>query len=117
MINIIICDDNDSFTYNIRKLIKENINFEYKVLSYENYTREFVSYIETNSTAYILKSYYNDNLLNAINTAYNSLMMKADLQNNDMGEIAICESKVDYRIKFKDIVYCEKITGGKNGQI
>lgn len=168
MINIVICDDDKSFIANIKKMLKENINFEYNISSYENYTKEFVSYLETNKTptiyildidlknkkinglyiarkirqlrnyndevifftsyekyikylinslinpiAYILKSCYDDNLINAINTAYNSLMIRNDFYSNDTGEITICEFKVDYRIKFKDILYLEKIKGYK----
>ena len=56
MINIVICDDDKSFTANIKKKLKENINFEYNIFSYENYTKEFLSYIKSNkvSTIYIL---------------------------------------------------------------
>lgn len=165
MINIVICDDDKSFTANIKKKLKENINFEYNIFSYENYTKEFLSYIKSNKvstiyildidlknkdtnglyiarkirqlrnysdeiifftsyekyikylinslinpTAYILKSCYDDdNLVNAVNTAYNFIIMRNDPSNNDTGEIAICESKVDYRIKFKEIIYIEKL--------
>jgi DNA-binding LytR/AlgR family response regulator len=169
MINIVICDDDKSFTANIKKKLKENINFEYNIFSYENYTKEFLSYIKSNKvstiyildidlknkdtnglyiarkirqlrnysdeiifftsyekyikylinslinpTAYILKSCYDDdNLVNAVNTAYNFIIMRNDSSNNDTGEIAICESKVDYRIKFKEIIYIEKVRGYK----
>lgn len=168
MINIVICDDDKSFIFNIKNILKGNINFEYNLLSYENYSEKFISYIKTNKiptiyildidlkskdinglyiarkirqlrnyydevifftshekyirnlinslinpTAYILKSCYDDNLINAINTAYNSLIMKNDFNSNDMGEMAICEFKVDYRIRFKDILYIEKVKGYK----
>ncbi len=168
MINIVICDDNRSFISNIKKLLKENIKFEFNSFSFENYTEEFAKYIATNKIptiyildidlknkdingiyiarkirqlrnyndevifftsyekfikylinsivnpiAYVIKSHYSDNLINAINVAYNSLIMKNDSQSNDTGEIAICESKVDYRIRFKDIMYIEKTKGYK----
>lgn len=168
MINIVIFDDDKSFFANIKKVLKRNINFEYNLFFYENYSEEFISYIETNEistiyildidlkskdinglyiarkirqlrnyydevifftsyekyirnlinslinpTAYILKSSYNDNLINAINTAYNSLIMKNDSNSNDKGEMAICESKVDYRLRFKDIIFIEKVKGYK----
>lgn len=169
MINIVICDDDKSFTANVKKKLKENIKFECSVFYYENYTDEFVNYIKTNKvstiyildidlknknvnglyiarkirqlrnyndeiifltsyekyikclinslinpTAYILKSCYDDNnLINALKAAYNFIMMRNDPNNNDTGEIVICESKVDYRIKFKEIIYIEKMRGYK----
>lgn len=45
-----------ALTTNVKKKLKENINFECNIFSYENYTKEFVSYIKTNKvpTIYIL---------------------------------------------------------------
>lgn len=39
----------------------------------------------------------------------NGINDKNDFDDNDIRELAICESKVDYRIKLKDIVYIENV--------
>jgi len=99
----------------IARKIRQLRNYHDEIIfftSHEKYIKNLINSL-INPTAYILKSYYDDNLINAINTAYNSLMMRNDFNNNDNGEIAICESKIDYRIKFNDIVYIEKIKGHK----
>lgn len=99
----------------IARKIRQLRNYNDEIIfftCYEKYIQNLINSL-IYPTAYILKSNYYDNLIKAINTAYNSLLIRNDFNSNDTGEIAICESKIDYRIKFKDIIYIEKIKGCK----
>lgn len=99
----------------IAKKIRQMRNYNDEIIfftSYEKYMHNLIGSL-IKPVTYIIKSYYANNLIPAINTASGFLEMGNKYEDNDYGEIVICEFKVDYRIKFKDIICIEKIKSDK----
>lgn len=99
----------------IAKKIRQMRNYNDEIIfftSYDKYIHNLIGSL-IRPVSYIIKSCYGNNLIEAINTASSFIELINKDKDNDTGEIAICEFKVDYRLKFKDILYIEKIKGNK----
>lgn len=107
----------DENGFYIAKKIRQMRNYNDEIIfftSYDKYIHNLIGSL-IRPVSYIIKSCYDNNLIEAINMAssFIELRNKDKDKDNDTGEIAICEFKVDYRLKFKDILYIEKIKGNK----
>lgn len=99
----------------IAKKIRQMRNYNDEIIfftSHDKYIHNLIGSL-IRPVSYIIKSCYGNNLIEAINTASSFIELINKDKDNDTGEIAICEFKVDYRLKFKDILYIEKIKGNK----